>query len=83
MSGTPEPDAVLDKLYAQFTRPSKTVDDSITEALDGLVHDVASKHASNINNQGHEAQIKYLLENGITDQDMIESLPEAGGDEDA
>ena len=39
--------------------------------LDELVHAVASQQASNINNAGAEAQIRYLLENGITDTEIL------------
>jgi hypothetical protein len=32
------------------------------EDLDELIHDVASEHASRINNEGIESQLKYLAD---------------------
>ena len=33
-----------------------------TEALDDIVHDIKSEEASQINNQGPDEQISYILE---------------------
>ena len=35
-------------------------------ALDDTVHDLKSKEASAINNEGTDAQLEYLLESGMT-----------------
>jgi hypothetical protein len=40
------------------------------DVLDGLVHDAKSSEASTINNQGHEEQIRYLLERGFTESEI-------------
>lgn len=37
-------------------------------SLDDLVHETASVTASNINNAGLEAQVEYLLEQGIPEE---------------
>lgn len=43
-----------------------------SEMLDELVHDVVSKTASRINNGGMEEQVKFLLENGYSLQEIVE-----------
>jgi hypothetical protein len=43
-------------------------------ALDELVHDASSNAASIINNQGVEAQVEYLLDNGLTEEGILEWL---------
>ena len=42
--------------------------------LDDLVHDVASSVASNINNQGPDGQLQYLLANGHTVPSVLQYL---------
>ena len=41
------------------------------DALDGRVHEVASRLASDINNQGLEAQVEYLLAQGCEAGDLL------------
>ncbi len=41
--------------------------------LDDLVHDVLSEQASSINNDGYEAQLEYLRENGVIWDDIVEA----------
>ena len=41
-------------------------------ALDDLVHKVKSQEASNINNQGIDAQLTYLFQNGLTVKEIQE-----------
>lgn len=36
------------------------------DALDNLVHDLASRPASQINNEGSDSQLRFLLANGFT-----------------
>ena len=50
-------EAAVSELLALATRTG-TLD---TEALDERVHEAASEIASDVNNQGTEAQIRYLL----------------------
>ena len=40
-------------------------------ALDEIVHDCFSIVAMTLNNKGKEAQIKYLLEWGITKEEIV------------
>jgi hypothetical protein len=44
------------------------------EYLDDAVHDAASQQASNVNNEGHEAQIRFLLGQGYGEQDLVNLL---------
>jgi len=44
------------------------------EALDGLVHDAASKIASGINNSGIEAQLQFLEEQGFSEEEISNVL---------
>jgi hypothetical protein len=46
--------------------------------LDDLVHDTCSNTASNINNEGVEGQIKFLLKEGVTVKEIEDTLTEAG-----
>ena len=39
--------------------------------LDDSVHDILSERASRINNEGPEAQVTFLLENGIDLKEII------------
>ena len=41
------------------------------DSLDEAVHDTASEAASNANNGGLKAQIKYLLDHGWTVEELI------------
>ncbi len=43
------------------------------EKLDELVHDLAGKSASAINNQGPEAQIDFCVDNGMTHSQIVEA----------
>ena len=40
--------------------------------LDSAVHDVKSKEASRVNNEGAEAQVTFLLENGTDLKEIME-----------
>ena len=51
-------------------------DDS--EMLDDLVHDVASRIASRVNNEGIKEQIAFLNEFGLSDEDIKSQLIEDG-----
>lgn len=33
-----------------------------TDLLDDIVHEIASRHASAINNEGSETQVKYIID---------------------
>ncbi len=39
--------------------------DQQQDALDNLVHDAVSKPASQINNDGHDSQLRFLLDQGV------------------
>jgi hypothetical protein len=47
-----------------------------TEQLDVRVHDVFSLKATEVNNQGIEAQVAYLLENGEPESEIRDMLAE-------
>jgi hypothetical protein len=40
-------------------------------ALDDLVHDLKSEEASEINNNGPEAQVEFLLDAGMTEDEIL------------
>jgi hypothetical protein len=42
--------------------------------LDDLVMDAVSAIASDINNGGLEAQVKFLLEQGVSEQEILETV---------
>lgn len=44
------------------------------DALDNLVHDVASRSASSVNNDGPDSQLRFLLANGWTVADVLHRL---------
>lgn len=46
------------------------------EMLDELVHEVASKIASNVNNEGVTGQVAFLKENGWDEQSILHWLKE-------
>lgn len=48
--------------------------DSLQEVLDELVHDVLSKQASGINNQGYPEQLSFLLESGFSLEELKKEL---------
>lgn len=45
-----------------------------SDALDGLVHDAASRMASRANNEGVSEQLDFLSQAGFTDQEISEEL---------
>lgn len=47
--------------------------------LDDLVHDAFAAMASNVNNEGDEAQVDWLLANGHTIESIDEALEREGG----
>ena len=47
-----------------------------SENLDELVHDVSSRNASAINNDGMDSQIAFLNEKGLLDEDILKALKE-------
>lgn len=51
--------------------------DALDHLLDELVHDTAQHLASEINNQGPSEQIKYLLNNGWTAEQLEEEIGKA------
>ncbi len=53
-----------------------------SEDLDDLVHDMKAGEASNINNGGVEAQVDYLLECGMS-LEQIEAAVEGGSEAEA
>ena len=44
------------------------------DLLDGLVHDEMSRAGSNINNEGSDAQIDFLVESGFTLEELQKEL---------
>ena len=52
-----------------FERPS--------DKLDTLVHDCASEMATEVNNNGQEGQLEFLLRNGWTSEDILGRLKTA------
>lgn len=42
-----------------------------SEDLDDLVHDLASGVASDVNNEGLESQVEWLLEHGMTGEQIV------------
>lgn len=52
------------------------------DLLDGLVHDVKSEEAASINNDGKEAQVRFLLDNGFTRGDLLRELSKEDEDGD-
>lgn len=62
-----------DRLMAEI-RASDLDADTVTYWLDDLVHDLKSMEASDINNDGWESQLDYLLENGMTAEEIKETL---------
>jgi hypothetical protein len=65
----------------KLTELIKMVQAKVTEAgiLDELVHDTASATASNVNNEGIESQVKYLVNNyGL--EGAIKTIEEASND---
>lgn len=66
-------DEILDALV-NYADEQGTIDD---DTLDSFVHDIASKIASGVNNQGTREQVKYILcesPNGDTIKEIIETL---------
>ena len=52
------------------------------DLLDGLVHDVKSEEAASINNDGKEAQVRFLLDSGFTREDLLRELSKEDEDGD-
>lgn len=48
--------------------------DGPREALDELVHDVASSEATSVNNEGLDAQLKYLQSRGYDIEAVLEAV---------
>lgn len=73
-----QPERVATFLNGATTRAPQSTEDELPEdwpeelteeqqdAMDNLVHDTASNPASDINNNGPDAQLHYLLANGFT-----------------
>ncbi|MEZ9708607.1 hypothetical protein AB4254_08005 [Vibrio breoganii] len=49
-----------------------------SEDLDSVVNDTASRAATQTNNNGLSAQLKYLAEQGLSDKDIVEALESMG-----
>jgi hypothetical protein len=47
--------------------------------MDALVHDAASQAASSVNNEGLDGQVRYLLEQGWTEKNVLEALEDGRG----
>jgi len=57
-------------------------DDVLTEILDEMVYDVASKAGSNVNNEGTIDQIQYLVQHGVTESEIEDAIRQLGEEED-
>lgn len=44
------------------------------EDLDELVHDAASRLATSVNNSGMDEQVRYLLEEGMTEEEILNEM---------
>lgn len=49
------------------------------ELLGDIVHDLKSKEASEINNSGANAQVQYALAQGMTLEEIIQTVVDNGG----
>jgi hypothetical protein len=54
-----------------MAQPPETTPD---ELLDEFVHDVCSEMASKINNEGFATQIRFLLDQGCSERDILDAL---------
>jgi hypothetical protein len=48
--------------------------DDMALALDDLVHDVKSHEASAINNSGIDTQVEFLLNSGVTEDEIAAAI---------
>jgi len=63
------------KIKSEITRQYGTSDDA-SMALDNAVHSVMSQKATEINNQGLDAQISFLLQSGLNEDEILAELEE-------
>ena len=49
----------------------------VSQLLDNLVHDQASRMATAINNNGLKAQLEFLNQAGLTDENVLAHILEA------
>lgn len=61
----------IDKLVAQLEADHP---DTACEVLDDFVHDAMSARASTINNGGLREQVKFLLSEGYTPEQLTEQM---------
>ena len=50
------------------------VEDLDDDDMDELVQDMVSQGASDLNNQGKDAQYRFLIEHGFSEQDLKDML---------
>jgi hypothetical protein len=64
----------LARLEASERLVSSISEGTSEQALDDIVHDVKSREASNINNEGWQSQIDFLLDAGYSEEELREML---------
>ena len=64
----------LARLEASERLVSSISEGTSEQALDEAVHDVKSREASNINNEGWQSQIDFLLDAGYSEEELREML---------
>jgi hypothetical protein len=62
------------EVLARLLALTDAADDRQIEALDELVHDVKAGEAASINNAGVEAQIEFLLDSGVDEDQIVDCL---------
>jgi hypothetical protein len=81
-SSTPAPDPAnegVKALLAEIGGTPQNYDKILAaeDTLGGLVHDIYSEKASSKNNEGIEAQLTFLLENGTTPEEIKKAIADA------
>lgn len=60
---------------ATLLQKAKETEENLEESnLDELIHDIASKAGSDLNNQPLEERVAYLQDQGVSDKDILAAL---------
>ena len=63
----------IDRVFA-LNRILENTEGDEDDALDDMVHDAASRIGSAVNNGGLHDQVEFLLEQGITEAEIMKEL---------
>ena len=65
----------LDTLLARLSEAVPS-EDALQERLDDLIHDEYSRMASDLNNEGPNAQLALLITSGMTADEIVDNVKE-------